>query len=72
MANNRTWDSFTEMLSLRDAMTQLRSHCTALDRASYLASAPTYTRLCNDFLWTEASCARARWSVAQPRTKYLR
>ncbi len=27
----------------------LRSHCTALDRASDLASALTCTRLCNDF-----------------------
>jgi len=29
---------------------ELRSHCTALDRASDLASALTCTRLCNDFL----------------------
>ena len=42
--------SLHDVGTYRVLKTPLRSHCTALDRASDLASALTCTRLCNDFL----------------------
>ena len=54
--NDPPWEGFLasrRSISIQESLHArpqlLRSHCTALDRASDLASALTCTRLCNDF-----------------------